>query len=206
MWEVDDEAVQVVRWIFKMCIKGLGPAQIARQLRSENIPIPTAYAQSKGRGGARTFKSPTRWSEQTVNKILERIEYVGHTADFKTHNKSYKNKKHIENSKEGWLIFENTHEPIMSQHDFDLLQEMRKNKRKVQKCGEVNPYSGKISDERFAQMSTNYDGEQQQLKQTVSELKTFIEATEQKTADVSNFIRLVRNYTYINVLTPEIIH
>ena len=66
--------------------------------------------------------------------------------------------------------------------------------------------SRKISDERFAQMSANYDGEQRQLKQTVSELKDFIEATEQKTADVSNFIQLVRKYTYINVLTPEIMH
>ncbi len=323
IWEVDDEAAQVVRRIFKMCIKGLGPAQIARQLRSENIPIPTAYAQSKGRGGTSTFKNPTRWGETTVNKILDRIEYAGHTVNFKTHKKSYKNKKRIENSKEDWLIFENTHEPIISQHDFDLVQEMRKNKRKIQKCGEVNPFSGmvycaecgakmylcrsrsltdeqehlkcstyardseecsahfirtvvlrelvlgelnklletvhanedefvntameyastaqsqevkkarkiiaqsekriaeldklftrlyednvsgKISDERFAQMSANYDGEQQQLKQTISELKAFIEATEQKTADVSNFIQLVRKYTYINVLTPEIMH
>ena len=46
--------------------------------------------------------------------------------------------------------------------------------------------SGKISDERFAQLSSNYDNEQKQLKQTVSELKAFIKATEQKTADVSN--------------------
>ena len=63
VWEIDDEATHVVRRIFKMCIKGLGPAQIARQLRSENIPIPTAYAQSKGRGGTRTFKNFTRWGE-----------------------------------------------------------------------------------------------------------------------------------------------
>ena len=66
--------------------------------------------------------------------------------------------------------------------------------------------SGKISDERFAQISANYGGEQRQLKQTVSELKAFIEATEQKTADVSNFIQLVRKYTYINELTPEKMH
>ena len=66
--------------------------------------------------------------------------------------------------------------------------------------------SGKISDERFTQMSANYDGEQQQLKQTVSELKAFIEATEQKTADISNFIQLVRKYTYLNVFTPEIMY
>ena len=65
---------------------------------------------------------------------------------------------------------------------------------------------GKISDERFTQMSANYDSEQKQLKRTVSELQKFIEETEQKTADISNFIRLVRKYTYIEELTPEIMH
>ena len=69
---------------------------------------------------------------------------IGHTVNFKTHKKSNKNKKRIENSKDKWLIFENTHEPIISQHDFDLVQETRKNKRKIQKCGEVNPFSGMV--------------------------------------------------------------
>lgn len=76
VWEVDDKPAQVIKRIFKMCIKGLRPAQIARQLRWENILISTAYAQSKGRSGARTFKNPTRWGEQTVNNIPDRIEYV----------------------------------------------------------------------------------------------------------------------------------
>ncbi len=58
--------------------------------------------------------------------------------------KSYKCKKHINNAKEDWVIFENTHEPIISQQDFDLVQELRKNKRKIQKCGEVNSFSGMV--------------------------------------------------------------
>ena len=68
------------------------------------------------------------------------------------------------------------------------------------------PIFGKVSDERFEQMSANYDNEQKQLKQTVSELAAYIEQTEQKTADISNFIHLVRRYTYVNELTPEIMH
>lgn len=55
-------------------------------------------------------------------------------------------------------------------------------------------------------MSGNYDNEQKQFKQTVNELTTFIEQTEQKTADISNFIHLVRKYAYVNELTPEIMH
>ena len=42
------------------------------------------------------------------------------------------------------MIFENTHEPIISQHDFDLVQELRKNKRRIQRCGDVNPFSGMV--------------------------------------------------------------
>lgn len=95
VWEVDNEAAQVVKRIFKMCIKGLESAQIARQLCSENIPIPTAYAQSKGRGGSRTFKNPTHWGEQTVNKILDRIKYAELIANCKTNKKSHKNKRKI---------------------------------------------------------------------------------------------------------------
>lgn len=65
-------------------------------------------------------------------------------ANFKTYRKSYKNKKLIENPKENWLIIENTHEPIVSQHDFDLVQELRKNKRRRQNCGTINSFSSMV--------------------------------------------------------------
>ena len=50
-----------------MCIDGYGPAQIAKALRNDNILIPTAYEQSKGKGGTRPFRNPTYWGEQTIN-------------------------------------------------------------------------------------------------------------------------------------------
>lgn len=58
--------------------------------------------------------------------------------------KSYKNKKRVDNPKEDWLIFENTHEAIVTQHEFDLVQELRKNKRRQTKHEEVNPFSGMV--------------------------------------------------------------
>ncbi|MCM1166060.1 MAG: hypothetical protein NC299_04785 [Lachnospiraceae bacterium] len=62
---------------------------------------------------------------------------------------------------------------------------------------------GKISDERFTQMSANYDSEQKQLKQTAPELQKFIEETKQKNANVSDFIKLVRKYTLYNIDIPK---
>jgi len=66
--------------------------------------------------------------------------------------------------------------------------------------------SGKISDERFETMSKSYDEEQKKLKQGVSELAVFIEAKEQKSSDISQFIEIIRKYSEIIELTPEIMH
>ena len=144
MWLVDDEAAEVVCRIFKLCIEGYGPAQIARILTQEGISTPTAYALSQGRDNGHKDAKLHRWSGKTISHILDRPEYIGHTVNFRTHKKSYKNKKTVRNPQEEWLIFENTHEPIVTQQEFDLVQELRKNKRRPTKHEEVNPFSGMV--------------------------------------------------------------
>ncbi len=67
-----------------MCIEGFGPSQIARKLSEQQVLIPTAYFQSKGQSTPHTYKKPYRWCENTVAKILESMEYVGHTVNFKS--------------------------------------------------------------------------------------------------------------------------
>lgn len=243
--------------------------------------------------------------------------------NFRTKTKSYKCKKKVANSKEEWAIFENTHEAIISKEDFDLVQKLRKNKRKLQHQEEINQFSGmvycadcckkmylcrskslnsdqehlkcstysadkndcsahfirtvvleeivlselrkmttfvrenesefielamqnsqqkqsaelkaakkrlaqsekrvseldklftrlyednvigKISDERFEMMSKNYEAEQKKLRQIIPELSQFIKASEQKNADTAQFIGIVRKYSEIPKLTPEIMH
>lgn len=66
--------------------------------------------------------------------------------------------------------------------------------------------SGKISDARFEMMSKGYENEENTLKNIVAELTDFIDAAEQKTADISAFLRVVRKYEHIEKLTPEIMH
>ena len=233
------------------------------------------------------------------------------------------NKKRINNNRSEWEIFENTHEPIISQHDYDLVQELRRHKHRPQKSDKVNPFSGmvycadcekkmylcrskslnadqdhlkcstyandkdecsahfirtavlgqillseinriiekigideegfanealdnsrlrqddelkkakklvsqyskrtaeldklftrlyednvseKISDERFEMLSKKYETEQQEIRKNLSELSAFIESKEQKIADVTQFLSIVRKYTNITELTPEIMH
>ena len=72
------------------------------------------------------------------------MEYLGHTVNFKTHRKTHKIKKKVQTPREEWIIFENTHPEIITQHDFDLVQTLRQNRRRMQKCEELNPFSGMV--------------------------------------------------------------
>lgn len=143
MWVIDEETAPIVRRIYQLCIEGCGPSRIAKILANDKILKPTAYMDLKANGRV-TVEKPYRWAQKTIVGIFEKAEYLGHTVNFKTHQKSYKCPKTIKNSKDDWVVFENTHEAIISQHDFDLVQELRKNKRKIQKCGEINPFSGMV--------------------------------------------------------------
>lgn len=66
--------------------------------------------------------------------------------------------------------------------------------------------SGKLSDERFATMSANYEAEQKALKESLVQLKADIEMQNDKTENVSEFVKKVRRYTDIRELTPDIVN
>jgi Site-specific recombinases, DNA invertase Pin homologs len=142
-WLVDEEAAQVVQRIYALCLEGYGPTQIARILKEDNIPVPTAYWLSNGRAPNTAIPdNPCKWASDTVAYILERKEYLGHTINFKTYKQSYKSKKKLWNPEEKQMIFENTHEAIISVDTWEKVQTLRKNKRRPTRTGKTNLFSG----------------------------------------------------------------
>ena len=124
-WIIDEEAAQVVKKIFTLCMNGRGPSQIAEQLEREKILTPTAYKNKQGVKTPNTEpENPYRWSESTVVNILERKEYIGATVNFKTYTNSIWDKKQRENPEENQKIFYNTHPAIIKQEVFDKVQEI----------------------------------------------------------------------------------
>ena len=143
-WIVDEEAADVVKRIFAMTIEGYGPYQIACKLSEEQILIPSAYLAQYGEGvnKNKTFKDIYGWGSSAVVKILKKREYLGHTVNFKTR-KHFKDKKSHYVPEDEWTIFENTHEPIIDQQTFDLVQKIRSNvKRYPNGWGEAAPLTG----------------------------------------------------------------
>ncbi len=143
-WLVDPEAADVVKRIFAMTIEGYGPYQIASKLKEEKILIPSAYLAQHGEGvnKNKTFKDVYSWGSSTICNILEKREYLGHTINFKTR-KHFKDKKSHYVPEDEWTIFENTHEAIIDQQTFDLVQKIRGNVRRYPDgWGEAAPLTG----------------------------------------------------------------
>ena len=143
-WLVDPEAAEVVKRIFAMTIDGYGPYQIASKLKEEKILIPSAYLAQHGEGvnKNKTFKDVYGWGSSTICNLLEKREYLGHTINFKTR-KHFKDKKSHYVPEDEWTIFENTHEAIIDQQTFDLVQKIRGNVRRYPDgWGEAAPLTG----------------------------------------------------------------
>lgn len=143
-WLVDPEAADVVKRIFAMTIEGYGPYQIASKLKEEKVLIPSAYLAQHGEGvnKNKTFKDVYGWGSSTICNLLEKREYLGHTVNFKTR-KHFKDKKSHYVPEDEWTIFENTHEAIIDQQTFDLVQKIRGNVRRYPDgWGEAAPLTG----------------------------------------------------------------
>ena len=143
-WLVDEEAAEVVRRIFSLTLEGYGPYQIASKLSADRIEIPVVHLArfNEGVNRSKPVKDPYGWGSSTIVNILKKREYLGHTINFKTR-KHFKDKKSHYVSEDEWTIFENTHEAIIDQQTFDLVQKIRSNVRRYPNgWGEAAPLTG----------------------------------------------------------------
>ena len=176
-WIVDEEAAEIVKRIFALCLDGYGPTQIARILKEDSVITPTIHFQQTGRATRNTPpNNPYNWTGDTIADILEHPEYQGHTVNFKTYKQSYKSKKTCYNPEEKWLVFENTHEAIIDADTWARVQELRKNKRRPTRTGKTNMFSGIVrcadcGEKLYYCTSKNFEARQDHFVCSTSRLK-----------------------------------
>ncbi len=143
---VDEEAAAIVRRIFAMCAGGSGPSQIARILKKEQILTPTMYAYTRFGMNHTCLDTahPYNWSDSAIANLLENEIYLGNTVNMKYSTKSYKDKRRVEHPREECMVFENTHPALITREVWDMVQRVRKNKRRLTKMEEQNKYSGLV--------------------------------------------------------------
>ena len=143
-WIVDEVAAPIVKDIFNMCVAGKGPSKIAKSLMSKGIPTPSEHFKALGIGSAKPSEQPGFWQQRTIADLLTRQEYLGHTVNFKTRKKSFRDKRTVWNDPSEWVIFENTHEAIIDQETFDIVQRIRDGRRRLTPMGEMPTLSGML--------------------------------------------------------------
>ena len=143
---IDEEAAAVVKRIFALCAAGNGPSRIATILTKEKVFCPSYYTYQKYglTHSALDITKPYHWSDSAVANLLENEIYLGNTVNYRFSTKSYKDKRKIEHPREECLVFENTHPAIISKEVWDIVQRVRKNKRRPTKMNEQNKYSGLV--------------------------------------------------------------
>ncbi len=144
---LDEQAAETVRHIFALCAEGRGPSQIAKQLKAKRVLTPNNYYFQRN-GVALTGLDTTRpynWGSTTIAGILCDVSYLGHTVNLRYTTPSYKNKKQILRPESEWLKFKNTHEQLITQEQWDIIQDIRSHKKRPpKKMDEPNMCSGLI--------------------------------------------------------------
>lgn len=151
-WIVDPVASEVVKRIFQEAKSGKSLSEISKGLENDKIFKPDRYRIEIGLKSISSSPNveilPYFWTRETLSAILGREEYLGHTVNLRTRTKSYKDKRKVDNPKEDWLIFKNTHEAIIDQETFDIVQKMRSHKRSNQRyknrAGHENLFAGLV--------------------------------------------------------------
>ena len=65
--------------------------------------------------------------------------------------------------------------------------------------------TGRISDERFAELSADYEAEYRQLKERAAELQGELSKAQEATVNAGKFMNIVRKYTSFEELTPTLL-
>ena len=90
------------------------------------------------------MSKPYEWAGVSVVRMLEKLEYMGDTVNFRTKKLSYKDKVAVKNDSDEIVVFTDTHEAIIDRKTWYMVQELRKTKRRINTEGETNPFVGKI--------------------------------------------------------------
>lgn len=122
----DPETAQVVREIYRRKLEGQGDTAITRWLNASGILSPSSYRYQKGIIRDERYAQPKPWLVQTVKTILRSEVYLGHMVQGRRICEFYANRPDRMLPQDEWTVVKNTHEPLISQEDFDRVQEINR--------------------------------------------------------------------------------
>ena len=147
---IDEETAPFVKQIFDWALDGHGTAYIKRRLEANKVPCPTWWNRKRGFRNHFTkweIQDPENgkyvWDDSVIGDMLINPVYYGAVASQK---KNYKFKVGVINEKkpEEWIVVENTHEPIVDQDSFDIIQQKIESRKCSRGDGTYSLFAGLI--------------------------------------------------------------
>ena len=120
------DTAPIVQRIFRMAVAGATCHKIATVLTDECVVTPSRYKASVSqtytdRGLAQVVD---HWCHTTVKRILRNEVYLGKTQLGKTKKPSLKSNRKVTVPKDAWYQFDDTHQALVTQQDFDTAQRL----------------------------------------------------------------------------------
>ncbi len=139
---VDEPAAAIVRRMFYLASIGYGSRRIKNLFNEEGILAPAVYRSTQYTHiPCESYTKSHLWSDQVVCDLLRNTTYLGHLSQGKTEKMSFKMKKVILKDKSDWVVHYNTHEPIIDQELWDIVQ-LKLTGRMRPPRGSVNLFAG----------------------------------------------------------------
>lgn len=129
---IDYAVSDYVHIIFKHKLDGKSLHEIKTILENLNALTPSMYRLSQTNNYELTDIKKKYWDTSTINKILKNQFYIGDTVWGQSITALYKGEKCYKvHNKEDMFIFENTHPPIVSRADFQLVSQIFEKSSKI---------------------------------------------------------------------------
>ena len=137
---IDENVAHIVREMFDLALAGNGIAKICKYINKHHILCPAAYAAERGetafeRHIGDNVDSRYIWCENSVRNILRSPIYAGNLVGYKRVAVSMKSKKRPSKLPEDWEVIPNTHEGIVTQEEFDTVQQLMTSRRRERNAG-----------------------------------------------------------------------
>ncbi|MGN0180158.1 MAG: recombinase family protein, partial [Monoglobaceae bacterium] len=139
---IDEDTAVYVRRIYREFLSGGTILGIAHKLSMDKVPTPS---EQKGLTATQKYFKGI-WNDAIVRRILTNPTYAGHLTQNMTRKVSYKVDKKVRLPQSEWIVTKNTHEPIVSQEDFDAVAEIlsKRSYHKSKRSGKQHLLSGLV--------------------------------------------------------------
>lgn len=123
---INEKEAEVVKRVFRLYLEGNGLTRIAQILTKDGVPVP---GESRDIGKTRKTALYSSWKQTTIRRILDNRVYLGELVQFKRRKINYKSKRRITVPEEERYICKGTHEAIIDEESFNVVQNiLKKNK------------------------------------------------------------------------------